>query len=114
MNQPGDLNCSFTLDLDDIGPFVLALLDPLERIAWLAILRAPIDAFFDQVTVNDADPVKRAARLGLLDAGDGRIQSRDLYAEVFDARADSASIRSVRAILAGCAPRSLADPDGWG
>jgi len=34
--------------------------------AALAILRAPIDAFFDQVTVNDADPVKRAARLGLL------------------------------------------------
>ncbi|WP_010542623.1 glycine--tRNA ligase subunit beta [Sphingomonas elodea] len=34
--------------------------------AALATLRAPIDAFFDSVTVNDADPVKRAARLGLL------------------------------------------------
>jgi glycyl-tRNA synthetase beta chain len=34
--------------------------------AALAILRAPIDAFFDQVTVNDADPVKRSARLALL------------------------------------------------
>jgi glycyl-tRNA synthetase beta chain len=32
----------------------------------LSILRAPIDAFFDTVTVNDADPVKRAARLALL------------------------------------------------
>ena len=32
----------------------------------LATLRAPIDAFFEQVTVNDADPVKRAARLSLL------------------------------------------------
>jgi glycyl-tRNA synthetase beta chain len=32
----------------------------------LAGLRAPIDAFFDQVTVNDPDPAKRAARLGLL------------------------------------------------
>ncbi len=34
--------------------------------AALASLRAPIDAFFDEVTVNDADPDKRAARLDLL------------------------------------------------
>lgn len=34
--------------------------------AALASLRAPIDAFFDSVTVNDADPAKRAARLALL------------------------------------------------
>ena len=34
--------------------------------AALATLRAPIDAFFDKVTVNDADPAKRAARLTLL------------------------------------------------
>lgn len=33
----------------------------------LASLRAPIDAFFDDVTVNDADPAKRAHRLALLD-----------------------------------------------
>ena len=33
----------------------------------LATLRAPIDAFFESVTVNDADPAKRAARLALLD-----------------------------------------------
>jgi glycyl-tRNA synthetase beta chain len=33
----------------------------------LASLRAPIDAFFDAVTVNDPDPAKRQARLGLLD-----------------------------------------------
>ncbi|HEX8381854.1 MAG TPA: glycine--tRNA ligase subunit beta [Sphingomonas sp.] len=32
----------------------------------LASLRAPIDAFFDKVTVNDPDPAKRAARLALL------------------------------------------------
>ena len=32
----------------------------------LASLRAPIDAFFDNVTVNDADPAKRAVRLTLL------------------------------------------------
>ena len=34
--------------------------------AALASLRAPIDAFFESVTVNDADPDKRAARLALL------------------------------------------------
>ncbi len=35
--------------------------------AALASLRAPIDAFFDDVTVNDADAEKRAHRLALLD-----------------------------------------------
>lgn len=35
--------------------------------AALASLRGPIDAFFDTVTVNDADPDKRRARLELLD-----------------------------------------------
>ena len=34
--------------------------------AALATLRAPIDAFFDKVTVNDSDPAKREARLALL------------------------------------------------
>jgi glycyl-tRNA synthetase beta chain len=34
--------------------------------AALATLRAPIDAFFEKVTVNDADPDKRAARLTML------------------------------------------------
>jgi glycyl-tRNA synthetase beta chain len=34
--------------------------------AALATLRAPIDRFFDTVTVNDADPAKRCARLDLL------------------------------------------------
>ena len=32
----------------------------------LATLRAPVDAFFDNVTVNDPDPAKREARLDLL------------------------------------------------
>ncbi len=32
----------------------------------LASLRAPIDAFFEAVMINDADPIKRAFRLGLL------------------------------------------------
>ncbi|QLC24513.1 glycine--tRNA ligase subunit beta [Parasphingopyxis algicola] len=35
--------------------------------AALATLRKPIDAFFDKVTVNDEDPVKRAARLQMLE-----------------------------------------------
>ena len=34
--------------------------------AALASLRAPIDAFFETVTVNDPDPAKRSARLALL------------------------------------------------
>ncbi len=34
--------------------------------AALAALRAPIDAFFDAVTVNDSDPAKREARLNML------------------------------------------------
>jgi glycyl-tRNA synthetase beta chain len=32
----------------------------------LASLRGPVDAFFEKVTVNDADPAKRKARLNLL------------------------------------------------
>ncbi|KMS57784.1 glycine--tRNA ligase subunit beta [Sphingobium cupriresistens] len=38
-----------------------------DAMAALATLRAPIDAFFESVTVNDADPAKRGARLALLD-----------------------------------------------
>jgi len=34
--------------------------------AALASLRGPVDAFFDKVTVNDPDPIKREARLNLL------------------------------------------------
>jgi glycyl-tRNA synthetase beta chain len=34
--------------------------------AALATLRAPIDSFFEAVMVNDTDPAKRAARLGML------------------------------------------------
>ncbi|WP_076068470.1 glycine--tRNA ligase subunit beta [Sphingomonas montana] len=39
--------------------------------AALSQLRGPIDAFFEDVTVNDPDPAKRAARLALL----GRIRA---------------------------------------
>ncbi|GFM29563.1 glycine--tRNA ligase subunit beta [Novosphingobium sp. PY1] len=41
--------------------------DFASAMAALASLRQPIDAFFDEVTVNDPDPSKRTARLALLD-----------------------------------------------
>ena len=55
--------------LDAAGPKAAAAVaaeDFAGAMAALATLRAPIDAFFDNVTVNDADPQKRAARLALL------------------------------------------------
>jgi glycyl-tRNA synthetase beta chain len=59
---------------------MIAALDSVERearaaveaedfegaMAALASLRAPVDSFFDKVTVNDPDPAKRDARLALL------------------------------------------------
>lgn len=44
----------------------------------LASLRGPIDAFFDKVTVNDADSAKRLARLGIL------VRIRDAVHQVAD------------------------------
>ena len=44
----------------------------------LASLRTPVDAFFDKVTVNDADPAKRERRLNLL------AQLRDAVHQVAD------------------------------
>ena len=55
--------------LDDAEPkaeAALAAEDFEAAMTALATLRAPIDAFFDNVTVNDADAAKRAARLDLL------------------------------------------------
>ena len=55
--------------LDAAEPRVAAALEEedYERaMAALASLRAPVDAFFDKVTVNDPDPAKRADRLDLL------------------------------------------------
>lgn len=55
--------------LDSAEPAAAAAVEAedFERaMAALASLRAPIDAFFDNVTVNDADPAKRTARLALL------------------------------------------------
>jgi glycyl-tRNA synthetase beta chain len=56
--------------LRDAGPKVdaaVAAEDFTAAMAALASLRAPIDKFFEAVTVNDADANKRANRLGLLD-----------------------------------------------
>ena len=55
--------------LDAAGPQAAEAVqaeDFAKAMAALASLRAPIDAFFDQVTVNDADPAKRLYRLSLL------------------------------------------------
>jgi glycyl-tRNA synthetase beta chain len=43
----------------DLGEFSLALQQ-------LAVLKGPVDAFFDNVLVNTEDPVLRANRLALL------------------------------------------------
>jgi glycyl-tRNA synthetase beta chain len=55
--------------LESAGPTAAAAVaaeDFVGAMAALATLRAPIDAFFDNVTVNDADADKRRARLDLL------------------------------------------------
>ncbi len=56
--------------LDSAEPRAAAAIaaeDFAAAMAALASLRAPIDAFFDSVIVNDADPAKRSARLALLE-----------------------------------------------
>nr|WP_315383757.1 glycine--tRNA ligase subunit beta [uncultured Sphingomonas sp.] len=66
---PEPAEAALAAALDAAEPKATAAIDAEQfedAMAALAILRAPIDAFFDQVTVNDADPAKRAARLGLL------------------------------------------------
>jgi glycyl-tRNA synthetase beta chain len=55
--------------LDAAEPKAAAAVDKEDftgAMAALASLRAPIDAFFDHVTVNDPDPSKRERRLNLL------------------------------------------------
>jgi glycyl-tRNA synthetase beta chain len=55
--------------LDAAAPTAAAAVESEDfagAMAALATLRAPIDAFFEHVTVNDADAGKRAARLALL------------------------------------------------
>jgi glycyl-tRNA synthetase beta chain len=55
--------------LDQAEPRAVAAVEAEDfegAMAALASLRAPIDAFFDSVTVNDSDEVKRESRLNLL------------------------------------------------
>lgn len=55
--------------LDELVPAVQAAIDNEDfeaAMAALALLREPVDAFFDHVTVNADDPVLRANRLKLL------------------------------------------------
>ena len=55
--------------LDSAEPHACAAIEAEDfaaAMAALASLRAPVDAFFDAVTVNDPDPAKREARLALL------------------------------------------------
>jgi glycyl-tRNA synthetase beta chain len=55
--------------LDSAEPKAAAAVEAEEfegAMAALATLRAPIDAFFDKVTVNDSDAAKRESRLALL------------------------------------------------
>jgi glycyl-tRNA synthetase beta chain len=55
--------------LDSAGPRAVAAVEAEDfegAMAALASLRAPVDAFFDKVIVNDPDPAKREARLALL------------------------------------------------
>ncbi|HEX8481966.1 MAG TPA: glycine--tRNA ligase subunit beta [Allosphingosinicella sp.] len=55
--------------LDSAEPRAVAAVEAEDfegAMAALASLRAPVDAFFEKVTVNDPDPDKREARLALL------------------------------------------------
>ncbi len=60
---------ALTSALDTAEPLAAAAIDAEDFAAAmtaLATLRSPIDTFFENVTVNDPDPAKRAARLALL------------------------------------------------
>ncbi|UVO53963.1 glycine--tRNA ligase subunit beta [Sphingomonas sp. SUN039] len=60
---------ALTTALDTAEPLAAAAIDAENfeaAMSALATLRTPIDAFFENVTVNDPDPAKRAARLALL------------------------------------------------
>ncbi len=64
---PAEIDLRDALDAAEPAAALAVAREDFEAaMAALATLRAPIDAFFEQVTVNDADPEKRAARLALL------------------------------------------------
>jgi len=66
---PEPAEASLIAALDSAAPRAASAVEGEDfeaAMAALASLRAPIDRFFDDVTVNDADPAKREARLALL------------------------------------------------
>ena len=65
--EPAEAALMAALDgAEPLAASAIAAEDFGAAMAALAGLRSAVDAFFDSVTVNDADPAKRAARLGLL------------------------------------------------
>ena len=68
--RPEPAEAALIAALESAGPqadSAIAAEDFTAAMAALASLRAPIDAFFESVTVNDADANKRSNRLALLD-----------------------------------------------
>ena len=66
---PTEADAALLAALDAAEPAALAAVTEerfTDAMAALATLRAPIDAFFEGVMVNDPDPAVRAWRLGLL------------------------------------------------
>jgi glycyl-tRNA synthetase beta chain len=66
---PTDADAALLATLDTAEPAASAAVTEerfTDAMAALASLRAPIDAFFDGVMVNDPDEMVRAYRLGLL------------------------------------------------
>lgn len=64
-----DVEIALKSALDTAEPKAAAAIDAEDfegAMTALASLRAPIDAFFEGVMVNDPDPAVRAFRLGLL------------------------------------------------
>lgn len=67
--EPEPAEAALIAALDKAEPKATAAIaaeDFAGAMAALATLRGPIDAFFESVTVNDADPAKRGQRLALL------------------------------------------------
>src|SRR3546814_15424002 len=63
--EPAEAALIDALDLAETEARAAVEAEDFERaMAALSRLRAPIDAFFDQVTVNDARPHLRAAQIG--------------------------------------------------
>jgi len=66
-SEPAEIALDAALDAaEPKAEAAIAAEDFEGAMAALATLRAPIDSFFEAVMVNDADPAKRAARLGML------------------------------------------------